>query len=84
MMSFCALKGLIEAKDSVPTDKTIRIVGLFDNEEVGSLTAHGANSNLLESTIQRLATASFLEKNSVAVPKVNTTLVFAKPYFNLL
>jgi aspartyl aminopeptidase len=27
---------------------------LFDNEEIGSTTAHGANSNLLPSTLKRL------------------------------
>jgi aspartyl aminopeptidase len=59
MMSFCSLMGLVESVGSVGCDKTIRVVGLFDNEEVGSTTAHGANSNLLESTLRRLSGISF-------------------------
>ncbi|KAI9301044.1 aspartyl aminopeptidase-like protein, partial [Cunninghamella echinulata] len=32
----------------------IRLISLFDNEEVGSTTAQGANSNLLPSTLERI------------------------------
>ena len=67
MMSFCSLMGLVESLCSIGSDKTIRVVVLFDNEEVGSTTAHGANSNLLESTLRRLASVSFAGKH---VPKV--------------
>ena len=37
----------------------IRIVALFDNEEVGSTTAHGADSNFLEVTLKRLSALPF-------------------------
>ncbi len=76
MMSFCALEGLLESQSSVAKDKTIRVVGLFDNEEVGSLTAHGANSNLLESTLQRLASASY--EGKPAAPKVYPFIQFIR------
>lgn len=59
MMSYCSITALLQSLDSLEMDKSIRIVGLFDNEEVGSTTAHGANSNLLESTIRRLSGLSF-------------------------
>jgi aspartyl aminopeptidase len=36
-------------------EPNIRLVALFDNEEIGSTTAHGANSNLLPTTLKRLA-----------------------------
>ncbi|KAI8385029.1 peptidase M18 [Radiomyces spectabilis] len=52
-MSFCSIKALVEAQD-IANDTNIRLVALFDNEEIGSLTAHGADSNLLPSTLQRL------------------------------
>eukprot|EP00842_Homolaphlyctis_polyrhiza_P000352 jgi/Hompol1/1317/HPOL_005578-RA len=55
MMSFCALTALIQSGDSLANDSKIRLIGLFDNEEVGSTTAHGANSNLLETTLKRLS-----------------------------
>jgi aspartyl aminopeptidase len=35
-------------------DPNIRLISLFDNEEIGSTTAHGADSILLESTLRRL------------------------------
>jgi aspartyl aminopeptidase len=34
-------------------DGAIQIAALFDNEEVGSTSAQGANSNLLEATLER-------------------------------
>ncbi|KAI8908507.1 peptidase M18 [Gorgonomyces haynaldii] len=55
MMSFCALNGLLQSLDTLADDSQIRVVGLFDNEEVGSNTAHGADSNLLEVTLRRLS-----------------------------
>jgi aspartyl aminopeptidase len=59
MMSYCSIEALLQAVHSLQDDKCIRIVGLFDNEEVGSTTSHGANSNLLESCIRRLSGLSF-------------------------
>ncbi|ORX52733.1 peptidase M18, aminopeptidase I [Hesseltinella vesiculosa] len=53
-MSFCSIRALTEAQ-GLENDSNIRLVVLFDNEEVGSVTAHGAGSNLLPATLQRLA-----------------------------
>jgi aspartyl aminopeptidase len=57
-MSYCAISSLVQSIDSTlktnKADSHIRLVGLFDNEEVGSETAHGANSNFLESLVHRL------------------------------
>ncbi|KAJ3083233.1 hypothetical protein HK102_001181 [Quaeritorhiza haematococci] len=52
--SYCALMALINAH-SLSTDSNIRMIALFDNEEVGSTTAHGANSNLMVTTMKRLS-----------------------------
>lgn len=58
MMSFCAVEGLIESVSSptaLSTDPTIRLIGLFDHEEIGSLTAQGADSNILPAVLRRLS-----------------------------
>ncbi|KAG9300823.1 hypothetical protein G9A89_004453 [Geosiphon pyriformis] len=59
MMSYTALVALINSTNadegrSLLDEPNIRMIALFDNEEVGSATAHGADSSLLEHTIRRL------------------------------
>ncbi|CAO3643277.1 unnamed protein product [Cunninghamella echinulata] len=53
-MSYCSLMGLINSSDNIDDETHIRLISLFDNEEVGSTTAQGANSNLLPSTLERI------------------------------
>ncbi|KAJ2725175.1 hypothetical protein GGI07_001437 [Coemansia sp. Benny D115] len=57
--SYCAIEGLVNSlddrKSTASADDThIRMVALFDNEEVGSTSAYGANSSLIESAIRRI------------------------------
>ncbi|KAF9279314.1 hypothetical protein BGZ68_007995 [Mortierella alpina] len=62
MMSYCSVEALIrslKSEDSLANDPNIRLVSLFDNEEVGSNTAHGADSNLLPSTFERLSLVTY-------------------------
>jgi aspartyl aminopeptidase len=56
-MTFCAVKGLISSVTSTPLDNdtSIRLVACFDHEEIGSLSAHGADSNLLPAILRRLS-----------------------------
>ena len=56
-MTFCAIKGLIASTEttSLDNDTSIRLVACFDHEEIGSLSAHGANSNLLPAILRRLS-----------------------------
>ena len=57
-MSYCAVEGLIKSvssDSSLEKDSTIRLIALFDHEEIGSQTAQGADSNLLPSVIRRLS-----------------------------
>ncbi|KAI5808763.1 peptidase M18 [Peziza echinospora] len=59
MMSYCATEGLIQslaASDALETETAIRVISLFDHEEIGSQTAQGADSNLLPAVIRRLST----------------------------
>ncbi|CAI6337771.1 unnamed protein product [Periconia digitata] len=58
MMSYCSVEGLIKSLSSssaLDTDSTIRLIALFDHEEIGSQTAQGADSNLLPAVIRRLS-----------------------------
>ena len=57
-MSFCSIKGLIDsvkASDSLDNESCIRLISLFDHEEIGSNTAQGADSNVLPTIIRRLS-----------------------------
>lgn len=54
--SFCAVEGLVEALEGstdVP-EGAIPCISLFDNEEIGSTSAYGAESNFLEAIMQRV------------------------------
>lgn len=56
--SYSAITGLIEATDKLPKDG-FSVVGLFDNEEVGSGTRQGARGHLFLSTVERVASSSY-------------------------
>ena len=53
--SFCALKALIEAGDGggLENETGVRMIALFDNEEVGSDSTHGAGGTLVADAINR-------------------------------
>ncbi|KAJ2707635.1 hypothetical protein FB645_000612 [Coemansia sp. IMI 203386] len=55
--SYCAMEGLVNSlsdEKAFEQDTNIRMVALFDNEEVGSTSAYGANSSLIESALRRI------------------------------
>ncbi len=58
-MTYCAVMGLVaslaDPATALDDDPTIRLISCFDHEEVGSLSAHGANSNLLPAVLRRLS-----------------------------
>lgn len=63
LCSYSAIEGLIASSKSLNDDDNdassiVKLVGLFDDEEIGSLLRQGAHSNFLPSIFQRL-TESF-------------------------
>ncbi|KAL2652991.1 hypothetical protein R1flu_021119 [Riccia fluitans] len=56
--SFCALKALIDATSENALDEEVgvRIIALFDHEEIGSDSAQGAGSPVFLDTLQRVTT----------------------------
>ncbi|KAJ9255368.1 hypothetical protein DTO207G8_3124 [Paecilomyces variotii] len=68
--SFCATRGLIDSvadPSALDDESSIRLIALFDHEEIGSRTAQGADSNALPAIIRRLSVlpaSSFEEASS--------------------
>lgn len=57
-MSYCSVEGIIASvaePDALKDESSIRLISLFDHEEIGSLTAQGADSNMLPAVIRRLS-----------------------------
>ncbi|KAF8470834.1 putative vacuolar aminopeptidase 1 [Kalaharituber pfeilii] len=54
LCSWAALEGLIEAADCAKNGGSIALVGLFDDEEIGSRLRQGAAGNFLPSVIERI------------------------------
>lgn len=69
-MTYCSVMGLIESlqsDSSLDSESSIRLIACFDHEEIGSLSAQGANSNLLPAVLRRLSVlpaARFAESGS--------------------
>lgn len=60
-MSFCSTMGLINSVSelsSLDNEESIRLISLFDHEEIGSNTAQGADSNFLPRIVRRLSSLS--------------------------
>lgn len=58
---YCALQSLIDSSQdssSLEKDSNIRVITLYDNEEVGSQSASGAMSSLSEMILRRLSSTS--------------------------
>ncbi|KAL7664965.1 aspartyl aminopeptidase [[Candida] zeylanoides] len=51
---FCATKGLIESTATLDQQRTIQLISLFDHEEIGSVSAQGADSTFLPDVLKRL------------------------------
>ena len=53
LCSFSAIEALIAA-DLSQSDSSLKVVGCFDDEEIGSMLRQGAKSNLLPLTLERI------------------------------
>ena len=57
-MSYCSAVALVNAVQSpsaLDGESSIRLISLFDDEEIGSMTAQGAHSNHLPALVRRLS-----------------------------
>lgn len=54
LCSWAALEGLVEATDLAVKGGSISLVGLFDDEEIGSRLRQGAASNFLPGVVERI------------------------------
>jgi len=57
MSAFCGLEALVETstEDSIEKEENVRALLLFDNEEVGSASAYGAQSPMLNELMDRIS-----------------------------
>lgn len=85
LCSWSALEGLLSSATS-PTasaadDGIIKMVGLFDDEEIGSLLRQGARGNFMPSVVERvtesLSSSNASNKNVLAQTYANSFLVSA-------
>ena len=68
-MSFCSTMGFINCvspPNSLKDESSIRLISLFDHEEIGSNTAQGADSNVLPTIIRRLSVLGVEEADTTA------------------
>ena len=68
-MSFCSMMALIKSvssSEALDDESAIRLIALFDHEEIGSNTAQGADSNLLPSILRRLSVLGSDDAGSTA------------------
>jgi aminopeptidase I len=66
LCSWAAVEGLLASASMTPADDgVVKLVGLFDDEEIGSLLRQGARGNFLPSVIERIS-ESFSSNGSSA------------------
>lgn len=68
-MSYCATMSLINSvspAQSLKNESSIRLISLFDHEEIGSNTAQGADSNVLPTILRRLSVLGATEPHNTA------------------
>ena len=64
-MSYCSIMALINSvasQSNLENESAIRLISLFDHEEIGSNTAQGADSNFLPTILRRLSVLGLGDK----------------------
>lgn len=79
MMSYCATESLAECPSMSDDDDCVRVIAMFDNEEVGSDSGYGAGSNMLESFIRRFS-SDFASSVSLPYSQTFADQVFASSF----
>jgi aspartyl aminopeptidase len=54
MSCFCSLEALTDAEKTLNDSEEVRVIALFDHEEIGSSSAQGAGSNLVNDIFNRV------------------------------
>lgn len=63
MMSYTSIQALTSSLETLSEDTNVRMVALYDNEEVGSNSLMGAASTLFESVIERITGKLHFQKS---------------------
>ncbi|KAH9598763.1 Peptidase M18 [Trypanosoma melophagium] len=63
---FCGIKALLKSDECLESEDMIRMVCLFDNEEVGSGTSQGAGGTLVPDLIEHIMNSKTLRSTIVA------------------
>lgn len=58
---YCSTTGLINSIGLLPKQTGIQLISLFDHEEIGSLSAQGADSSFLPNILERICKLTFNE-----------------------
>ncbi|KAF2434048.1 peptidase M18, aminopeptidase I [Tothia fuscella] len=66
MMSYCALNAFTNSLESrsLESEKSVRMLVMFDHEEIGSVGPIGAQSSFLPSTLQRISALQPTKQNA--------------------
>lgn len=70
-MLFSALKGLTDSKEN----KATKVLIAIDNEEIGSLTAQGARSTFIKTTLERIALALGKSREEFFITLNNSSMI---------
>lgn len=76
-MSYCSTIGLLNSvasPSSLEQERSIRLISLFDHEEIGSLSAQGAESNILPAILRRLSVLKGIDKSNDIATSLEQTL----------